>query len=53
MSTLPKRPHVLERRLRFEARHPEVKITTPVKAASRKWEGTFRVRELRSTTIPG
>jgi hypothetical protein len=37
MNTLPKRPHVLERRLGFEQKHPEVKITTPIKAASKQW----------------
>lgn len=38
MNTLPKRPHVLERRLRFEQKHPEVTIRTPIKTASKKWE---------------
>jgi predicted metalloprotease with PDZ domain len=37
MSTLPRRPHVLERRLRFEQRHPEVRIETPIRSANRKW----------------
>jgi hypothetical protein len=37
MSTLPRRPHVLERRLRFEQKHPEVTITTPIRSANRKW----------------